>query len=252
MDWLLSSPSEDPKAVSKKPGSALETLMKNLGSRQARRPGYGVRLFVQACVLAGCDYAPNKLSGIGLVGAFKLIRDTAFRNDGVRFTKALDSLPGKTKQGLDIKEYELILAKNEAVFYNHLVRHLDGSNRPLSEPLRSYKFFKWWRPSFFGPLSFHEMLWWWLVLLRTNARMRAKEGCTRGWNHYPIEPGKKQSQMKPQPSTKPPKPSKVERVEINKVENPYRRKKRPREDLCVRLVKIISHLSNPRQIPLHD
>lgn len=104
MDWLLSPP-PDQATTSSKAASALELLLKNLGSRQARRPGFGVRLFVQACVLAGCDYAPNNLSGVGLVSAFKLIRDIAFRNDSVRFAKALESLPRKAKQGIDIKEY---------------------------------------------------------------------------------------------------------------------------------------------------
>ena len=129
MDWLLTC-SDDTNGT--KPHSALESLLKNLGSRQQRRPGFGVRLFVQACVLAGCDYAPNKLSGIGLVNAFKLVRDNAFRNDSVRFAKILESLPHKAKKDVDTNAYEIILAKSEAVFYYHLVRHLDGTVKPLS------------------------------------------------------------------------------------------------------------------------
>jgi hypothetical protein len=130
MDWLLSF-AEDPSSMNKQAGSALETLLKNLGSRQKKRPGFGARLFVQGCVLAGCDYAPNRLSGIGLVNAFKQIRDCAFRNDSTRFAKVLDSLPRKNKLNVDTKEYELILAKSEAVFYYHLVRHSDGAIKPL-------------------------------------------------------------------------------------------------------------------------
>jgi hypothetical protein len=242
MDWLLSSPSEDPKAASQKPGSALETLLRNLGSRQARRAGYGVRLFVQACVLAGCDYAPNKLSGIGLVSAFKLIRDTAFRNDGVRFEKALDSLPRKTKQGLDIKEYELILAKSEAVFYYHLVRHLDGSTRPLSEPRCSdeengedHHF-----SDHFPFMNRFGDDWSFLGQMQERVSSEAPPVAEIV---IPNEPGKKRSQMKPQPSTKPPKTSKVDRVEVNEVKNPYRSKKRPREDQRRPLSEIASQQS---------
>lgn len=139
MDWLLSS-NDDQQQISsttvagKKPPSALESLLRNLASRQSRRPGFGVRLFVQGCVLAGCDYAPNKLSGVGLVNAFKYVRDNAFRNDSVRFTKVLDALPRKNKVNIDTAEYELNLAKSEAVFYYHIVRHQDRSTRPLCEP----------------------------------------------------------------------------------------------------------------------
>lgn len=64
MDWLL-TPGHQPTTQKKKPG-VLEALLYNLASREARRPGFGVRLFCQACVLAGCDYAPNSLPGVGL------------------------------------------------------------------------------------------------------------------------------------------------------------------------------------------
>jgi hypothetical protein len=132
MEWLLSPPPDDPNNMNK--GSVLEILLKNLASRQARRPGFGVRLFVQACVLAGCDYAPNQLSGVGLVNAFKFVRDNAHRNDSVRFEKVLASLPRKARADLDLKEYELILAKSEAVFYYHLIRNQKGQVKPLSSP----------------------------------------------------------------------------------------------------------------------
>jgi hypothetical protein len=132
MEWLLSPPPDDPNNMNK--GSVLEILLKNLASRQARRPGFGVRLFVQACVLAGCDYAPNQLSGVGLVNAFKFVRDNAHRNDSVRFEKVLASAPRKAREKLDLKEYELILAKSEAVFYYHLIRNQKGQVKPLTSP----------------------------------------------------------------------------------------------------------------------
>lgn len=46
--------------------SALEGLLTNFACRESKRPGFGVRLFVQGCVLAGCDYAANSLPGVGL------------------------------------------------------------------------------------------------------------------------------------------------------------------------------------------
>jgi exonuclease-1 len=63
MDWLLSAPTSPANG---KPKTALEGLLLNFASREARRSGFGVRLFVQGCVLAGCDYAPNTLPGVGL------------------------------------------------------------------------------------------------------------------------------------------------------------------------------------------
>lgn len=133
MEWLLAH-QQTTAVTGKKAPSALETLLLNLANREARRPGFGARLFVQGCVLAGCDYAPNKLTNIGLVNAFKLVRDNASRNDSVRFRKILESIPGKSRTRIDIEEYELNLAKSETVFYYHIVKHQDKSTRPLCEP----------------------------------------------------------------------------------------------------------------------
>lgn len=136
MDWLLNyQEGQDTSGTgNNKQKNALETLLINLASRQAKRPGFGVRLFVQGCVLAGCDYAPNKLSGVGLVNAFKYVRDNAFRNDTVRFQKILDSIPRKNKANIDVTTYEKILAQSEAVFYYHVVTHQDRGHRFLCEP----------------------------------------------------------------------------------------------------------------------
>jgi exonuclease-1 len=132
MDWLLSLSSEE----AEKPVTStntLEVIFRRLASRQAKRRGFGVRLFVQGCILAGCDYRKN-IEGIGTTNAFKLVRDNAFRNDSVRFRKILESLPKKTKQNIDINEYEEILAKSEAIFFYHPVLHTDGNVKPLLKP----------------------------------------------------------------------------------------------------------------------
>ncbi|KAL3924473.1 MAG: hypothetical protein SGILL_001029 [Bacillariaceae sp.] len=133
MEFLLSAtPENSDKAM--KSTSKLEEMIRRLASRQEKRKGFGVRLFVQACVLGGCDYTINNLDGIGLVGAFKLVRDNAFRNDNVRFQKILQSLPNKVKKKLNIDEYEERLAKSEAVFFYHLVEHSGGVVKPLLPP----------------------------------------------------------------------------------------------------------------------
>ena len=43
-----------------------------------KRHGTGRRMFIQACVLSGCDYVPS-LPGVGIVGAFKMIVQAADR-----------------------------------------------------------------------------------------------------------------------------------------------------------------------------
>mmetsp|Transcript_18666 Transcript_18666/g.21035 ORF Transcript_18666/g.21035 Transcript_18666/m.21035 type:complete len:771 (+) Transcript_18666:210-2522(+) len=132
MDWLLSDSAEKKTQVTS--SNTLEGILRRLASREAKRKGFGVRLFVQSCILAGSDYSINTLDGIGLIGAFKLVRDNAFRNDSVRFRKILLSLSKKIKQKIDISEYEERLAKSEAVFYYHPVKHTDGTIRPLLQP----------------------------------------------------------------------------------------------------------------------
>jgi exonuclease-1 len=132
MDWLLSQTSKEAeKPVTS--NNTLEVIFRRLAFRQTKRRGFGVRLFVQGCILAGCDYTKN-IEGIGTTNAFKLVRDNAFRNDSVRFRKMLESLPKKIKQKIDINEYEEILAKSEAIFFYHPVLHTDGNIKPLLKP----------------------------------------------------------------------------------------------------------------------
>eukprot|EP00980_Cylindrotheca_fusiformis_P011073 scaffold2551_cov113-Cylindrotheca_fusiformis.AAC.12 len=63
-----------------------------------------------------------------------MVRDNSFRNDNIRFQKILEALPRKLKKSLDMEEYELTLAKSEAVFYYHVVLHLNGACKPMVEP----------------------------------------------------------------------------------------------------------------------
>ena len=132
MDWLLSASAENATQAVTSNNTTLEGILRRLAVRQAKRKGFGVRLFVQSCILAGSDYSINTLDGIGLIGAFKLVRDNAFRNDAVRFRHILNSLPKKIKQKIDINEYEERLAKSEAVFFYHPVIHTDGTIQTLN------------------------------------------------------------------------------------------------------------------------
>ena len=138
MDWLLNNKQICDVDKDKKTGNALESILRSMAFRQFKSPGLGVRLFVQACVLSGCDYAPNKLSGVGLVTAFKAVRDNSFCTDQEkRIKRVLTSLPRKARAGLDMTEYEEILAKSEAVFYYHIVEHIDGSIKPMLDQRKS-------------------------------------------------------------------------------------------------------------------
>ncbi len=143
-------------------GAALLSHLHAMSSRERRQKGSGARMFVQACVLAGCDYAPSRLAGVGLVTAFKMIKENAHRNVGARFQNVLNSIPREkilllngggsavdertinastsstnSKNGdilHAIQTYETLLAKSEAVFYYHHVRHFDsGKVVPLNE-----------------------------------------------------------------------------------------------------------------------
>ena len=113
-------------------------ILETFSCWQSRRPGMGVRLFVQACVLAGCDYCPNKLNRVGLITAFKLIRDNANQEPGERFQKILSSLSREARSKINDEKYEELLTKSEAVFYYHPVLDLKSGNiTPLLSPLTS-------------------------------------------------------------------------------------------------------------------
>jgi hypothetical protein len=136
MEWLLNPqaqpnwtvPNAAAAGTKQKSVGALESILKSLVSRQSRRSSVGARLFVQSCVLAGCDYCPSKLNGVGLVTAFKLIRDNAHRSAADRFNKVLKSLSKKARGNINLVEYEELLSKSEAVFYYHPVLDLNSKN----------------------------------------------------------------------------------------------------------------------------
>jgi len=148
-------------------GNALLSYLRAFAYKEASNPGSGVRLFVQACILSGCDYVPNRLSKVGPVTAFKLVKEASHRDAAVRFERVLKSLPAgskllaeecdKSSEDGDEKDdggeededyddflslpdtdrhakekYEELLSKSESVFYYHLVRDLStGKVLPL-------------------------------------------------------------------------------------------------------------------------
>jgi len=117
-DFLLRPATTRPQPHTKKrkKASGLEPFIEAFALRENREKGLGVRLFVQACVLAGCDYAPNELTGVGTVTAFKHIRNCIHRQSSTRFEHALRLAKGYTDQ------YELLLSQSESIFYYHPVR----------------------------------------------------------------------------------------------------------------------------------
>ncbi|KAL3774695.1 hypothetical protein ACHAW5_003767 [Stephanodiscus triporus] len=77
----------------KQTDGAFLSVLRSIARRERADPGSGVRLFVQACVLSGCDYAPNRLSKVGPVTAFRLAMDASHRDPGERFGRILRNLP---------------------------------------------------------------------------------------------------------------------------------------------------------------
>ena len=87
----------DDNASSPPPDGALLSVLRSFASKERSEPGSGVRLFVQACVLSGCDYAPNRLSKVGPVTAFRLTREASHRDPSERFGRILRSLPAGSR-----------------------------------------------------------------------------------------------------------------------------------------------------------
>ena len=85
-----------------------------------------MRLFVQACVLSGCDYAANLLTGVGLVTAFKTVRDNSHLLPEDMFMIVLSGLRKKIPADVDIQQYKEILSKSEAVFCKSYILALLG------------------------------------------------------------------------------------------------------------------------------
>jgi len=120
-------------------GTKLSQYLQAFQLKENAIPGYGRRLFVQACVLAGCDYTVNSTlapDGIGFVTACKLIAAYAHRPHEERFHHALREWKGKGSKAdtsATLESYEELLAKSEAVFYYHYVR---CNNSPAAVPLQ--------------------------------------------------------------------------------------------------------------------
>ena len=142
-DWLLgsgpnnSSRTTTPARGNNKKGkdsTALESIVTSIINREARKPGLGVRLFVQGCVLTGSDYSPSQLHGVGIVTAFKLIRDNAHRDCAKRFRSILSTL-SKKATARTAPDYADNLVQSEAVFFFHPVLQLsDGKVVFLTDP----------------------------------------------------------------------------------------------------------------------
>ena len=130
MDWLLNRKImyEHQSNESRKKDSSFVSILKSLCSRELANPGKGVRLFVQACVLAGSDYSPSLLNGVGLVTAFKLVRDQSHQLCNKRFYHILQGLTTKQAREVDIVNYEENLARSEAVFYFHPVACINNES----------------------------------------------------------------------------------------------------------------------------
>mmetsp|Transcript_26107 Transcript_26107/g.54479 ORF Transcript_26107/g.54479 Transcript_26107/m.54479 type:complete len:1090 (-) Transcript_26107:173-3442(-) len=139
-------------------GNALLSCLRAFANKEVSSPGAGVRLFVQACVLSGCDYVPNRLSKVGPVTAFKLVKEASHRDPAVRFERVLKSLPAGSKLIAEVsanrsddggedddgeedeedflsppdsdrdakQKYEELLSKSQAVFYYHLAKEISS------------------------------------------------------------------------------------------------------------------------------
>ena len=75
-------------------GPMLSTL-RSMVHLEERKAGAGRRAFVQSCVLAGCDYAPSLVAGVGTVGAFRKVQENRNREESVRFRRILMPFRGK-------------------------------------------------------------------------------------------------------------------------------------------------------------
>ena len=149
----LPSSNGNGRGRSKGTGSELLSFLRAFASREVTNPGAGVRLFVQACVLSGCDYVANNMSKVGPIGAFKMVKENAHRDPTIRFERILrgakisvdatekasndldddvhgddifDSLLPSASDDQRKEKYEELLSQSEAVFYYHLVKDVDA------------------------------------------------------------------------------------------------------------------------------
>ena len=88
--------------------------LRSMANLEERKPGAGRRAFVQSCVLAGCDYAPSLVAGVGTVGAFKQVKENRNRDESVRFRRILMPFRGKIQAYAEEEEEEEEGDKEEA------------------------------------------------------------------------------------------------------------------------------------------
>ena len=120
MDWLW-QPSEC-LASAKGAKSTQQQTWKTLQARERVQPGAGRRMFVQACVLTGCDYAPSELSGVGIVKAFAVILSNFHLSTDQRFESIVRCRLSPRSLAVS---YVNKLRQAEAVFYYHPIRDPD-------------------------------------------------------------------------------------------------------------------------------
>ena len=132
--------------------STIDTAFDILVGRQIQHPGWGTRLFVQGCVLAGCDYSPRgQIPGVGLVNAFKYVQMAGLTPTHQQLNTVFDRilksfLPIKCRRLIfdAIPVLEIQLSQSEAVFYYHpvlktksrnMVEHLNEVSKTDNEVL---------------------------------------------------------------------------------------------------------------------
>lgn len=100
-----SSSSSSKKGKGGADGPMLSTL-RSMVHLEERKAGAGRRAFVQSCVLAGCDYAPSLVAGVGTVGAFRKVQENRNREESVRFRRILMPFRGKIQAYAEEEEKE--------------------------------------------------------------------------------------------------------------------------------------------------
>lgn len=140
MNWLLTQDERKPSAniypltLCRQSKSTLAGILRFIALRERREPGAGRRMFIQACILSGCDYS-SSLPGIGIVTAFKIVKENSNKDPNQRFCHILKTIKGKYNEKSSVSEKSLLvdfdfglhersLLKSEAAFYFHLVRRI--------------------------------------------------------------------------------------------------------------------------------
>jgi exonuclease-1 len=149
MDWLWDASSttltlpNPAGGKSKQKVPKHQSLWSSLQARERHQAGAGRRLFVQACVLTGCDYAPNSLPGVGLVKAFTLITQAAVQPADQRFAAVVR---GRLTPPSAVDTYLEQLQAAEQVFYYHPVVRGRSTLGLASQTYDDLAWFTWKMP----------------------------------------------------------------------------------------------------------